>query len=110
MQRIIVEARHATDMVADDLDEIQHVERAAELDPNGVRWRHQALRRAPVSALSIGALPSIAFFCGSDPPLQRSRSNSPSSRTVASKPVRRDSHAHGVEGDIVSDCAHCSTK
>jgi hypothetical protein len=27
-------------MVADDLNEIQHIERAAELDPNGMRIGH----------------------------------------------------------------------
>ena len=50
VQLIVVEAGHATDVVADHLDEIQHVERAGELESDGVRVRHQALWRAPVGA------------------------------------------------------------
>ena len=55
MQRIVIEPGQATDVVADDLDEIQHVKCASELDTNRMRRRHAALRRASVSALSIGA-------------------------------------------------------
>ncbi len=40
VERIIVETGHSSDVIADHLDEIQHVERTAELDANGVRMGH----------------------------------------------------------------------
>ncbi len=71
-------------------------------------WRHAALRRASVSALSIGAVPSIAFLSRFDPLAGR---NSPSIATPskdASPSARCGSAAHESREDIVSDCAHCT--
>ena len=40
MQRLVVETGQAADMIADHLNEIEHVERAAELNADGMRMRH----------------------------------------------------------------------
>ena len=36
VQRLVVQARHPADVVADDLDEIEHVEGAVEVEADGV--------------------------------------------------------------------------
>ena len=40
VERVVVQARHPAEVIADDLHEIQHVEGTAELDANSVRMGH----------------------------------------------------------------------
>ena len=41
MHRLVVESRHPTDVVAHDLDEVEHVECAAEIEANAVPAGHR---------------------------------------------------------------------
>ena len=67
VQLILVEAGRLADVIADDLHEVEHVERAAELETDRVRWNHlmggSDRPRAACAALSTIALSTVVKQC-----------------------------------------------
>jgi hypothetical protein len=72
VERIVVEPDQPSDVIADGLHEVHHLERAAEVEADAVAAvGHQACRRDPLRRLTLGVWQATLARAGSAKPAPR---------------------------------------